>query len=216
MDKIRFDSTHISQQESTLILPQNGLDNGVHHKQLLACDFFTVESIRLQTLHVFFFLELHTRRVYRPEGRHPQVARLTLQVSGSPSRHGSSPGRYRRSRKRSVQDRDAKCTSSFNTMFESEGIQTILTPYRSPKANAFAERWVRSAREECLDRLLILGEGHLERVLREYIGYYNQARPHQGIEQSCPIPIERCHKEGPVKCRNVLGGILHDYHREAA
>ena len=74
-----------------------------------------------------------------------------------------------------IHDRDAKFTSSFNTVFESEGIEIVLTPYRSSKANAFAERWLRSAREECLDRPLILGEGHLRRVMREYIRYYNQA-----------------------------------------
>ncbi len=101
-------------------------------------------------------------------------------------------------------------------MFEWKGIEIIRTPYRSPKANAFAERWIRSAREECLDRVLILGETHLSRVLREYMDYYNQARPHQGIKQQCPIPIEHGHTEGPVKCRNVLGGTIHDYYRGAA
>jgi transposase InsO family protein len=115
-----------------------------------------------------------------------------------------------------IHDRDAKFTSSFNAVFEWEGTETILTPYRRPKANAYAERWVRTVREECLDHLLIVGEAHLRRVLLEYVNYYNYRRPHQGIEQQCPIPIEHGLKEGPVKCRDVLGGIIHDYHREAA
>lgn len=106
-------------------------------------------------------------------------------------------------------------------MLKSRGIRfarrlMIRTPYRAPKANAFAERWVRSVREECLDRLLILNEAHLRRVLREYVVYFNQARPHQGIEQRCPIPIESGRREGSVKRRDVLGGIIHDYQRDAA
>jgi hypothetical protein len=68
-----------------------------------------------------------------------------------------------------IHDRDTKFVSSFNTVFASEGIETVLTPYRSPKANAFAERWVRTAREECLDHLLIIGEGHSEHVLAKYV-----------------------------------------------
>jgi putative transposase len=115
-----------------------------------------------------------------------------------------------------IHDRDAKFTSSFNAVFASEGIEIIRTPYRAPRANAFAERWIRSAREECLDRLLILGEAHLRRVVRDYVDYYNRARPHQGIEQRCPIPIDNARKDGAVKQRAVLGGIINDYHREAA
>lgn len=115
-----------------------------------------------------------------------------------------------------IRDRDAKFPVSFDAVFASEGIEIIRTPYRAPKANAYAERWVRSIREECLDRLLILDEGHLRRVLREYVAYFNEARPHQGIDQQCPIPIGRSRGEGQVRCRNVLGGIIHDYYRDAA
>ncbi len=72
------------------------------------------------------------------------------------------------------------------------------------------------AREEILDRVLILNESHLRRVMIAYVDYYNRARPHQSIEQRCPIPIDRGHAEGQVKCRDVLGGVVHDYYREAA
>ncbi len=115
-----------------------------------------------------------------------------------------------------IHDRDAKFPASFDRVCASERIEILKTPYRSPKANAYAERWVRSVREECLDRLLIVNEAHLRRVLREYVAYYNEARPHQGIYQRCPIPIEGGRRNGGVKCRDVLGGILHDYHREGA
>lgn len=186
---------------------------GHYANQFLACDFFTVETAWLKTLYVFFFIELGTRRVHfagctaHPTGEWitQQARQLTWTLQDE-----QQPIRFL------IHDRDAKFTALFESVFEWEGIEIIRTPYRSPKANAFAERWIRSAREECLDRVLIVGEGHLRRVLKEYIGYYNQARPHQGIEQRCPVPIDRGVGEGPVKCRNALGGIIHDYHREAA
>ncbi len=84
-------------------------------------------------------------------------------------------------------------------MFTSEGIETILTPYRCGEANVFAERWVRTVREECLDRLLILGEGHLVRVLQEYVGYYNDGRPHKGSAS-----VFQCHCCQREQQRGVL------------
>jgi transposase InsO family protein len=84
------------------------------------------------------------------------------------------------------------------------------------RSNAYAERWVGSARRECLDHLLILNERHLLRVLTAYATFYNERRPHQGLGQRCPVPITSGLGAGPVRCRDVLGGILHDYHREAA
>ena len=105
---------------------------------------------------------------------------------------------------------------SFDTVFAAEGVEIVRTPFRAPKANSFAERWIRSVREECLDRLLILGEAHLRRVMLEYIEYDNRARPHQGIEQRGPNPIEGVPKAGRVRGRDVLGGLIHDYDREAA
>lgn len=77
---------------------------------------------------------------------------------------------------------------SFDMVFNAEHIHVIHTPLHAPNANAFAERWVRTVREECLDKLLIVNQAHLRRVLREYIGYYNTARPHQGIDQHIPVP----------------------------
>jgi transposase InsO family protein len=91
-----------------------------------------------------------------------------------------------------------------------------LTPYRAPKANAFAERWIRSLREECLDHLLIVNERHLHRVVREYVQFYNEARPHQGLEQRTPLSDEQRCKDDRIHHREVLGGLLHDYYRRAA
>jgi transposase InsO family protein len=114
-----------------------------------------------------------------------------------------------------IRDRDAKYTPAFNAVFSSEGIKIVKTPIRAPKANAFAERWVRTVREECLDRILVLNQVHLERVLREYETYYNQARPHQGIAQRIPIPFRIEPGGEHIECHAVLGGLIHDYQRVA-
>ena len=115
-----------------------------------------------------------------------------------------------------IRDRDAKYSSVFNALFETEGIKVIRTPIRAPKANAYAERWIRSVREECLDRLIIFNQRHLQDVLAEYINYYNRSRPHQGIEQQCPDEQAPCEHAGIVRCRDVFGGLIHDYYRQAA
>lgn len=113
-------------------------------------------------------------------------------------------------------DRDAKFSTSFAVVFASERSEIILTPYHAPNANAYAERWVRSVREECLDHLLIVSERHLDSVLKEYCRYYNWARPHQGLRQQTPESTHQQPGNGMVQRREVLGGLLHDYYREAA
>jgi putative transposase len=129
---------------------------GHYAGQMIACDFFTVETILLQTLYVLFFIELGTRRVHLAGfTTHPSSAWVTQQARNLTwdLADRALPMRFL------IHDRDAKFTTSFDSVFASEGIETVLTPYRSPKANAFAERWVRTAREECLERLLIVSEG---------------------------------------------------------
>jgi hypothetical protein len=101
----------------------------------------------------------------------------------------------------------------FDTVFESEGIEIVDIPFEAPNANAIAERWVRSVREECLDKLIILNERHLRRVLTEYLSYYNARRPHQGLDQDSPLGLT-VSTEGPIRSRNELGGIIRDYYRE--
>ena len=116
-----------------------------------------------------------------------------------------------------IHDRDTKFSASFDTVFMSEKIDIILTPYQAPNANAYAERWVRTAREECLDKLIILNQQHLQRVMREWVIYCNIARPHQGIDQQTPIPLSaKPNISGRIYCRDILGGIIHDYYRDAA
>ena len=116
-----------------------------------------------------------------------------------------------------LRDRDSKFTVGFDEVFKSEGVDVIRLPYRRPVANAYSERWVRTARRECLNHLLIFGHQHLEKVMVEFIDHYNQARPHQGIEQRRPcepanvIPLTT----GPIEHRDRLGGVLHEYSRAA-
>jgi transposase InsO family protein len=184
-----------------------------YRTQMLACDFFTVETVFLQTVYVLFFIEMSTRRVY--------LAGCTAQPDSAWVTQQARQMLWQLQEKEPsirflIHDRDTKFTGTFETAFAAEGIETVLTPYRAPNANAFAERWVRSAREECLDRLLILNQRHLRRVLQEYVDYYNTARPHQGLDQQAPIPFPRGPTTDPIVCRDVLGGLLHDYRRQAA
>ncbi|MGH2660308.1 MAG: integrase core domain-containing protein [Actinomycetota bacterium] len=100
-------------------------------------------------------------------------------------------------------------------MFASDGTQVILTPIRAPRANAFAERWVRTVRAECLDWTLVLGPRHLERILRIYVAHYNVKRPHRGLDLRTPDPRSYPADEPPdrlrVQRRDVLGGLIHEY-----
>jgi putative transposase len=185
-----------------------------HYKQqLMACDFFTVDTLFLHTIYVFFFIEVGTRRVHfagctiSPNARwvEQQARQMLWKLEDR-----DPPIRFL------IHDRDTKFTLHFDDIFRSESIHVIRTPVRAPNANAFAERWVRSIRHECLDKLIIINADHLARVVREYVQFYNEARPHQGIDQRCPIPPAHSAREGPVVHRTVLGGIvLFFYHNSA-
>jgi putative transposase len=115
-----------------------------------------------------------------------------------------------------VRDRDAKFTASFDSVIASVGIEAVRTPVASPRTNAFAERFVRTVREECLDHLLVVSRRHIEVVLAEYVRHYNQARPHRGLglEQPVPRPAPSA-TGGSVVRRDILGGIIHEYERAA-
>jgi putative transposase len=115
-----------------------------------------------------------------------------------------------------IHDRDAKFSAAFDEVFRTEGIQVIRTPFKAPNANAYAERFVRTLREECLDWLLILGRGQLERVLCEYVYHYNRERPHRALELRAPQPSPpviplRPRPQTAVGRRDRLGGLIHEY-----
>ncbi|HKH26792.1 MAG TPA: integrase core domain-containing protein, partial [Sphingomicrobium sp.] len=117
-----------------------------------------------------------------------------------------------------IHDRDSKFTADFDEVFRSEGINVIHTPICAPQANAYAERFLRTIRAECLDWLLILGQRHLEHVLRAYTAHYNRERPHRGLAL---LPPEAANAASPlttgeIKRRDQLGGLIHEYYRAAA
>jgi putative transposase len=115
-----------------------------------------------------------------------------------------------------IRDRDAKFTAGFDAVFASVGIEPIQTPPASPRANAFAERFVRTVREDCLDHLLVVSRRHLEVVLAEYVRHYNEARPHRGLGLEQPVPRRlQSGTNGRVIRRHILGGLVHEDERAA-
>jgi putative transposase len=115
-----------------------------------------------------------------------------------------------------LRDRDDKFAASFDAVFAAEGIEVIKTPPRTPVANAYAERFVRTARTECLDWMLIWNRRHLERVLSTYVEHYNRARPHRGVQLETPIPLPApVDPTAPIQRIDLLGGLVHEYRRAA-
>jgi hypothetical protein len=178
----------------------------------------TVDTIWLRRLYVLFFIELGTRRVHlagvtaNPDGGWvAQQARNLMLVLGDQGRQV----RFL------LRDRDAKFTHSFDDVFRSEGAEVLRTPVQAPNANAYAERWIGTIRAECLDWLLIVGRGHLEQVLRVYAAHYNTHRPHRALRLEPPDPpadlsVVGDGQSSKVHRRDLLGGLLHEYHRRAA
>jgi putative transposase len=188
-----------------------------HADLIIACDFFTVETLWLGRLYVLFFLELNSRRVHvagctaNPDGR--WTAQQARQRAWSRSGR-ATPARFL------IHDRDSKFSRAFDEVFRSEGVEIIRTPFRAPQANAFAERWVGSVRRDCLDWLLISSRRQLERVLRVYVDHYNTHRPHRALGLTAPIPGPRPRLVGSnppdhLHRRDRLGGLIHEYARAA-
>ena len=188
-----------------------------HWKVLAASDFFAVEVWSwsgLVTYYVLFVMELATRRVcIAGITKHPdtqwmlQMARqLTDGIDGI-----LLDMRY------IILDRDTKYCQAFRDFLKREGIAVIRLPPRSPNLNAHAERWVRGVRDECLSRLIPIGQGMLRRALREYGAHFHQERNHQGLGNVLIMPDATSkHRGGLVIRRARLGGLLNYYERAAA
>ena len=179
-----------------------------------ATDFFTVETIGLRTLYVLFFIELSTRRVHLAGvTERPDSAWVTQQARNLAIEERLSGVRFL------VRDRDAKYSGPFDAVLRAEGVRVIRTPIRAPRANAFAERLVRTVRRECLDHVLIYDRRHLERVLGAYVAHYVDERPHRGLGLAVPAGIRPAQVPGAtptlVERRDVLGGLIHEYRRAA-
>ena len=179
---------------------------------VLATDFFTVDSVLLRRYYVLFVIEVKTRVVHllgvtaNPGG--PWVAQVARNFVADLEDQGQA-FRFL------VRDRDTKFTASFDTVIASAGIKVVRTPVQTPVANAFAERWVRTAREDCLDHLLVFSRRQLESVLGRYVRHYNLARPHRGLQLAVPEPCSEHGHGETVRRHDVLGGIIHEYQRAA-
>jgi transposase InsO family protein len=180
---------------------------------ILACDFFTVETLTLRRYYILFFIELESRRAH--------IAGCTANPTGAwvtqQARNLSLAGLLERTRFL-IHDRDSKFSGAFDEVFRSEAITVIHTPVRAPRANAHAERFVRTVRSECLDWLLIIGRRHLEQTLRTYITHYNGERPHRALELKPPLPSSRraASPTDAIERADLLGGLIHEYHAIAA
>lgn len=181
-----------------------------HYRQtIIACDFFTVDTIFLNTRYVLFFIDLSTRKVTLAG-----ITANSTQIWVTQQARQFCWDNELNAKHFLIHDRDDKFPPSFDTVFVSEGVQVVKTPPQAPTANAYAERWVRTMREECPDQIVILNERHLRLVLKQYVDFYNRRRPHPSLQQQAPIPFEIC-IDGVVEKEEILGGIIHDYCRIA-
>jgi transposase InsO family protein len=190
-----------------------------HMAVLAATDFLTVEVLTLRglmTYYVLFFIHLESRKVYVAGiTRHPdqewmeQMARNVTMEDAD----------FLTQKRYLLHDRDSKYCSSFREVVEAGGVKPLALPPRSPNLNAYAERWVRSVKEECLAKLILLGEGSLKRVLKHYETHYHEERNHQGKDNRLLFPLPAPTVPGErnnIRCRERLGGLLKYYERHAA
>jgi putative transposase len=189
-----------------------------HIDVLVATDFFTAEVwtwCGLVTYYVLFFIRLGTREVHvagitpHPDQRWMvQMARnVTMAEWGF-----VSSGHYL------IHDRDGKYCPAFQQIITAAGVTRVPLPARSPNLNAYAERWVRSVKDECLSKPILFGQRALRHALQEFVEHYHQERPHQGMGNVMLIPLPSAHVEhgGSIRCRERLGGLLKYYDHEAA
>ena len=185
-----------------------------HAASTLACDFFAVDTVTLRRLYVFFVVEVGSRFVHvLGVTANPDGAWVAQQARDFLADLGDRASAFRFL----IRDRDAKFTRVFDDVLAGNDTQVIKIPPRSPRANAFAERWIRTARSECTDRMLIFGERHLRTVLAEYAGHYNRGRPHRSLGLRAPtdepnvIPLP----VGQIERHDILGGLIREYRRSA-
>jgi putative transposase len=183
-----------------------------HAGQIWACDFLQVTDLFFRPLFAFFLIELQSRKVI-----HVGVTRSPTDTWVAQQLREATP--YGQAPKYLIRDNDSKFGSCFDRVATSSNIKLLKTPYHAPRATAVCERFLRSVRHECLDHLLILHERQLQRVLKAYVVYFHQARPHQGIQQQIPessgASAYTPHEGSRVVAVPILAGLHHDYQRVA-
>jgi putative transposase len=179
---------------------------------MLACDFFTVETAWLRTLYVLFFVEHGSRRVHLAGvSANPDGVWMRQQARNLAIEERLANVRFL------LHDRDAKFSGPFDALVRAEGVRVVKTPVRAPRANAIAERWVRTVRNECLDHVLVFGRRHLEQILRSYLAHFNAERPHRALQLAAPTGSPRSRgSPAEIRRRDVVGGLIHEYHPAAA
>jgi putative transposase len=190
-----------------------------HMSVLAGTDFFTVEVLTLRglaTYYVLFFIELASRKVeIAGITPHPNEQWMKIMARNVTMDEWGFLDNCRYL----IHDRDTKYCQSFRKIIESGDIKTLPLPARSPNLNAFAERWVKSVKDDCLSKLILFGETSLRRALREYLVHYHAERNHQGKDNVLLFPTATKamnRVDGPVGCKERLGGLLKYYHREVA
>ncbi len=183
-----------------------------HAPDIWACDFLPVTDLLFRPVYAFFVIALGSRRVVHVGvTRHPTDAWVAQQL------REATP--FDQRPKYLVRDNDSKYGPAFSRIAASSGITELRTAYRAPRQNATCERFLGSVRRECLDHLLVFGETHLRRILREYLQYFNHDRPHQGLAQRVPLSLgeaaDHTITAGRVRAIPVLGGLHHAYARAA-
>jgi putative transposase len=183
-----------------------------HAKDMWACDFLQVTDLFFRSLFAFFIIELHSRKVIHVGVTRSPTDAWTAQQLREATAYGAGP-------KYLIRDNDRKFGLGFARVAKTSYIEILKTPYHAPRANAICERFLGSVRRECLDHLLIIQEKQLHRVLKAYVKYFNQARPHQGMRQQIPkqraesVPPD--HASGKILSFPILGGLHYDYRRSA-
>jgi putative transposase len=187
-----------------------------HFDQIVATDFFTVEVWTMKGLQrfvVLFFIDLSSRRVQLGGIAKCPTGFWMEQVSRNVT---DCEEGILKEKRFLIHDRDPLYTSQFLHILAESGIESVKLPPRSPNLNAFAERFVRSIKEECLDRMIFFGEDSLRSAIREYLAHYHAERNHQGLANTLIEPIPEPKSSGTVQRKQRLGGTLSYYYREAA
>jgi transposase InsO family protein len=189
----------------------------MHWDVLAAADFFCVEmwtALGLVRYHVFFVIRLATREVHIagiiPEPNGPWMKQIARNLT-------DANGGFLKSRRYLLHDRASLFSEDFRMILKAAGLESVRLPARSPNLNAFAERFVRTIKESCLDRLILISEDSLRRAIREFMIHYHHERNHQGMGNLLLFPAAAEARTGsPTACRPRLGGLLKYYHRPAA